>query len=154
MITKIETYRGYEISFDTDNETFLSDIGNDGTEKKSYAATKKAIDDYIKENATFVPFDVVCNYWTNPRHCRITGIRKDGRFNHESNGKKEQFSEYEEKVTYLLEDWNEFDRTELNDLLEKARLIDEQISEIKEKEAAFISTKPTLKDIKSKYLPQ
>lgn len=154
MITKIETYRGYEISFDTDNETFLSDIGNDGTEKKSYAATKKAIDEYIKENSTFAPFDVVRSYFGSVNHYRITGIRKDGRFNCEKDGRKEQFSEYEENNTYLFDDWNEFDRTELNALLEKAFLINEQISEIRKKEAVFLSTKPTLKDIKSKYLPQ
>ena len=55
MNIEITNYRGYAISFNTEKETFLSDIGNDGSEKKSFAATKKAIDEYIKDNQVFVP---------------------------------------------------------------------------------------------------
>lgn len=153
MIIKIETYRSYEISFDTEKETFLSDIGNNGTTKKSYSATKKAIDDYIKENSAFVPFDVVRVGYAEPKKYTITGIRKDGRFIFERDGEKKQFSEYDEEYTYLLEDLSDFDYTELNRLLEERISINAKIRDIEKLEKKFLSSKPTLRDLKSKYLP-
>jgi hypothetical protein len=152
MNIEITNYRGYSISFNTETETFLSDIGNDGTEKKSFAATKKAIDDFIKDNQVFVPFEIMDLYWDGGRLKKIIGIRKDGKFVYEHNGKKEQLTEYNAEHSYLRSDWEQFDRTELNKLIVEKELIEEKIRIIRNQEKEFLATKPTLKDLKPKYL--
>lgn len=152
MTIEITNYRGYAISFNTEKETFLSDIGNDGSEKKSFAATKKAIDEYIKVNQAFVPFEIIDLHWGAPKVRNIIGIRKDEIFVYEEDGKKQQFSEYNERDTYLLSDWEQFDRTEMNRLEEEKKAIDEKLAVIKKEEKAFLETKPTLKDLKPKYI--
>ena len=154
MTIEITKYRGYAISFDTEKETFLSDIGNDGSEKKSFAATKKAIDEYIRDNQVFVPFEVVHVGWNNnmSKIRTILGIRKDGRFIYDEDGKKQQISEHSEDEFYLLSDWKQFDRTEMNRLKEDKKAIDEKLTAIKKKEDEFLKTQPTLKALKPKYI--
>lgn len=102
MEITIEKYRGFEIIFDTDNEKFTySTDGIGWNEKQSYSACKKSIDDYLKNNHDFKPFHI--------RHKRcgqlleIVGIRKDGRFIYEKEGKKEQLSSYSES-DYIIYD--------------------------------------------------
>lgn len=118
MKVKIETYRKFDIIFDTENEAFSSVINNDANtafkdmkqlkESKSYSAVKKAIDEYIKKNNTFEPFFVRIKpsaYCFNPdmKRIKVIGIRKDGRFIGETKkGNAVQISEYEEK-DYILE---------------------------------------------------
>ena len=53
----IENYRGWDISFDTDKESFYaqSDEYDVGETKKSFASAKKYIDDFLKDNLQFQP---------------------------------------------------------------------------------------------------
>lgn len=106
MKVKIENYRGWSISFDTDRETFYchSDQWDRDENKKSYAATKKWIDDFIKENETFKPVWVEAKpgSYLSGKRIKLIGIRKDGRFIYEDeNGEKRQLSDYNEK-DYIL----------------------------------------------------
>lgn len=105
----IENYRGFDIFFDTDKETFYY-ISNgydvDGN-KQSFSAAKKAIDEFLKENQTFKPFWVEPNPngygWTKEKK-KIMGIRKDGRFIFENEkGEKGQISDYNLK-DYIIAD--------------------------------------------------
>lgn len=78
----IENYRGWEIYFDTQKETFyavLSEFDVDKT-KQSFAAIKKSIDDYIKENVNFKPFKAIVGGWGGYTIKEFVGIRKDLRF--------------------------------------------------------------------------
>jgi len=124
MKVKIETYRKFDIFFDTENEAFSSEAKKEADwltpakelkVSKSYAAVKKSIDDFIKENSTFEPFFVRTKpnkhvYNEDKRRIKITGIRKDGRFVAEDlKGKLFQVSEYDES-DYILED----DRDEIH----------------------------------------
>jgi len=103
MITEVDKYRGWEISFDTDREAFTAysnAYDNEIKEKQSYAATKKAIDDFIKDNETFKPFYVVDKMGDNK--VQIIGMRKDNRFIQvNSKGEKSQFSSYREDDYFI-----------------------------------------------------
>lgn len=81
MKVLIEEYRGFEIYFDNMNEVFYSVSDKNDTElkKSSYSASKKAIDDYIKNNQKFKPF-YCCDsrYFIRKEKIKIVGIRKDG----------------------------------------------------------------------------
>ena len=106
MRVLIEKYRGIEINFDTDKEIFETEVKDLGKESKSFAAAKKWIDEYLKDNAQFEPFYVIADpngYRANSERLKIVGIRKDGRFVYEENGEKKQLSDYNEK-DYLLEE--------------------------------------------------
>jgi len=84
MNVVIENYRGFEITFNTDEESFfgISDRYDHQTKgKQSYAAAKKGIDDYIKDNSELKPFKVYSNpkdAYRNQEELTIIGIRKDG----------------------------------------------------------------------------
>lgn len=102
----IENYRKFEIYFDTDEESFysVSDYYDTDSKKKSYASTKKAIDEWIKVNSGFRAFNVIKseNWKGTPTSnsdnlATVTGQRKDGHFI--IDGKA--ISEYNEKDYYL-----------------------------------------------------
>jgi hypothetical protein len=124
MKVEIENYRGWSISFDTEKETFYchSEQWDRDENKKSYASTKKFIDDFIKENQTFKPIWVE----TKPKaygekKIKLIGIRKDGRFIYEdAKGEKRQLSDYSEKNYILYDEENEKYKKE-------AEIIDEQM---------------------------
>lgn len=106
----IDNHRGWEISFDTELETFycISDRYDRDETKKSFASIKKFIDDFIKENEIFEPVWVETkpNSYTSDKKIKLIGIRKDGRFIYEnSKGEKQQLSDYNEK-DYILYDAN------------------------------------------------
>lgn len=99
MKTTIENYRGIEIWFDSNIESFQCDIDDERSVKKSYSSVKKFIDEYIKENNVFKPFYVEANPMSHfgdiGNKLKIVGIRKDGRFVAEDkNGKKQQIPDY------------------------------------------------------------
>lgn len=109
MNVKIENYRGIDIEFNTQNETFTCLIDElNRKEKKSYASIKKEIDDYKSKNKDFKAFEVINDPSKsfggiiNGRVVKVVGIRKDGRFVYENEkGEKEQISEYNEKDVIL-----------------------------------------------------
>jgi hypothetical protein len=87
--------------------------------KKSFASSKKAIDDFIKANSEFKPFDVVPIYGNRryKKSGKIIGIRKDKRFIIQyENGETWQISEYDEKEYTLPNEANNHIYAELDSM--------------------------------------
>lgn len=151
MKISIEKYRGYEIEFDTDAELFLSDVGNEGKESKTLSGAKKQVDDYIKQNATFVPFEMVNARWGSCKMLTLTGIRKDKRF---IDSEGNQFSEGDERDSFVI------DHALLKEFNEDVALLEKAEKEARENTAAatkkrenFITTKGIpLRQYKTKLL--
>ena len=145
MNVLIQNYRGVDILFDADNERFsyTFDLGS-WSQKQSFAACKKSIDDYIKNNLTFEPF--VVRSLRSGKTLKITGIRKDNRFVYDLNNTKEQISEYNET------DYIEYDESHEKQYVQVAVLeleidkLQKEISDVKN-----TITGKTLKELKSKY---
>lgn len=133
MKVLIENYRGWEISFDTEKESFCCYSSNyDRDEKRqSFASTKKWIDDFLKENKTFKPFWVESKpNMLNSGKLKIIGIRKDGKFLYEGkNGEKAQLSLYNEKDFILYNPENEKFKLEASELREQIEVLRQKISE-------------------------
>jgi hypothetical protein len=104
MKVEIEDYRDWTIYFDTIEERFYSVSQRDDTSKenRSYSAAKKAIDDYLRDNQEFKPFKAM--HKSHLEIIDIVGIRKDGRYITERNGKKEQLSSYDEDRWIVWDD--------------------------------------------------
>jgi len=103
MNVKIETYRGFEIFFVTDSERFSysTDTGS-CQQKQSYAACKRSIDEYLKQNQNFKPFKA--QSVNSGSIITITGIRKDEAFIYlDDESKSRQFSKYDED-RYIIYD--------------------------------------------------
>ena len=75
----IETYRGFDIEFDTNCEKFQCICTEDNAkESTSFTAVKKFIDDYKKINQDFKPFlveSIPDSYKTEK--LKVIGVRKD-----------------------------------------------------------------------------
>jgi hypothetical protein len=139
MRTLIETYRGWDIYFDTESEEFYTVSNQDDYQKtkKSYSTTKKFIDDYIKDNQSFKPILVqkMKTIYSNERFITLIGIRKDGAFMYEDEkGIKAQLSKYEEKDYFVVNNQNDIHFKELErlhtDLKKISNLIKEEESKI------------------------
>ena len=153
MTVDIEVYRGWSISFDTEKESFYchSEQWDRDENKKSFAATRKWIDDFIKENEVFKPV------WaeTKPKaygdkKIKIIGIRKDGKVIFEnSKGEKKSLSAHEEDYYILYNEENEKYKS-------AAAKIDEKIEALRlEKNAILQNVKGVeLKDYKKQILGQ
>ena len=155
MKALIEKYRGFDIFFDTHDEKFTFQEPDETVVKPSYSALKKAVDDYIKENSTFVPFEMVANplehhYSSRPERIKVTGIRKDGRFVY-TNTKKEnvQISEYDERYWAQETPDNQEHILKIMALELEKDDINRKIDATKKKLKIV-----TLKDLKPKYLPK
>ena len=118
----IETYRGFDIEFDTNCEKFQCICTEENVkESTSFAAVKKYVDDYKKENQDFKPF------WIEPvperyksGKLKVIGVRKDGRFVAEnSKGDKIQISDYDLNDYMLLQPENEMAMNKLSELKAK-----------------------------------
>lgn len=151
MKIEIENYRGWEIYFDTEKETFYaqSDEHARGESKKSFAAAKKFIDDFIKDNTEFKPIWVESppSSWSGKNKIKLIGIRKDKRFIYEGDkGEKEQLPEYNEKDYILVNPDNEPIYEAIKVLQDKQK---ETALEIKALESKIIRV--GLEEIKKKY---
>jgi hypothetical protein len=130
MKVEIEIYRGWSISFDTEKETFYchSEQWDKDENKKSFASTRKWIDDFIKENEVFKPIwvEIKPDTYNIDKRIKLIGIRKDGRFIYENEkGDKKQLSDYNEKDYILYNPENDKYREEANQVsveLEELRL--------------------------------
>lgn len=99
----IETYRGFEITFDTEGGTFSawSDHFDTQFAKKSFSGIKLGVDQHIKENNNFRPFKIqkVFGYSRGVielgKVLTINSIRKDGKPTYDLNGKKKILSDYD-----------------------------------------------------------
>jgi hypothetical protein len=154
MKVEIEKYRGWQISFDIDKETFYaqSDDHDRGETKKSFAAAKTYIDEFIKENNTFKPVWIEKkpnSFYGGGRNNKIKliGIRKDKRFVFENEkGEKEQLSEYNEKDYIIVNPENEKYYKQLADCDDKMEAIREEKNAIEKKIIG-----KGLEDIKKQY---
>ena len=140
----IETYRGFDIKFDTEYEKFQCIVTEENTkESSSFAAVKKFVDDYKKENQNFNPFFVEQTATTRYMYSKkdtlkIIGIRKDGRFVAEKeNGEKVQISDYDLKNYMLVKPENKKILKQLEELKAKE---EKQTRENNEARAKIIST--------------
>lgn len=150
MRTVVENYRGWEISFNTDTESFYaeSDEHDQSHAKRSYGSAKKYIDDFIKDNLKFEPVWVEKsgNVYMEPRRKKIIGIRKDGKFVYEEKGRPVTMSEYSENEYYLVDERNKEVEEKILGLNQKITELEQQVKEL---EAS--KTKVTLKQLKAKY---
>jgi len=124
----IDNHRGWEISFDTELETFycISDRYDRDETKKSFASIKKFIDDFIKENEIFEPVWVETkpDSYTSDKKIKLIGIRKDGRFIYEnSKGEKQQLSDYNEKDYILYDATNDKFRLEAEKINKEIKVL-------------------------------
>lgn len=153
MRTLIEEYRKFEIYFDTDKEVFytVSDSWDKESSNKSFAAIKRWIDNFIKDNSEFKPFFVekFNSIYEDGAKIRVVGIRKDGRFVYDNEGKNEQISEYDESKWCLINTDNEPIKEELKLLREEEKKIGQKIRQTEQK-----LIKVSLKDIKSNYITE
>lgn len=140
----IETYRRFDIKFDTEYEKFQCIVTEENTkESSSFAAVKKFVDDYKKENQNFNPFFVeqaaTKRYMYSKKDTlKIIGIRKDGRFVAEKeNGEKVQISDYDLKNYMLVKPENKKILKQLEELKAKE---EKQTKENNEARAKIIST--------------
>lgn len=147
----IENYRNWQIFFDTDSENFYADTDDQiSKEKKSYAAAKKYIDDFIKENRNFKPIQVelMPSMYSSHNKITLTEIRKDGAFIYEDrDGSKKQFSVYSEDSYFLVDPNNEVHFNKLKELYSKIEELQNQI-----KETENLVVKVTVKEIKRNLL--
>lgn len=130
MQVTIQNYRGIEIWFNTNEETFQCDIDDSRSIKKSYSAVIKFIDDFRKDSENFKSF------WIEPKPYRydfgeeklkVVGIRKDGRFITEGkDGKKEQFPTYSEDSYILVDQLNDPIKQKLKDLENEQENLDKR----------------------------
>ena len=118
----IETYRGFDIEFDTNCEKFQCICTEENVkESTSFAAVKKYVDDYKKANQDFKPFwiESVPERYKRGK-LKVIGVRKDGRFVAEnSKGDKIQISDYDLNDYMLLKPENEMAMNKLSELKAK-----------------------------------
>jgi len=140
MRVLIETYRGFEISFDPANEKFwyLSERYDTESSSKSFAAIKKAIDDFIKENKDFKPFWIenkLKSAFGKEAKLKVVGIRKDGILIYEnSKGEKEQLSKYYESDYLIYNEANNSLRLEIDEKQKEVSVINREIEALKAKQ--------------------
>jgi regulator of replication initiation timing len=130
----IENYRNWQIFFDTDSENFYADTDDQiSKEKKSYAAAKKYIDDFIKENNEFKPIEAESLHSAlSESKITLIGIRKDGAFVYlNENGIKTQLPSCYEKDYFLVDQRNEIHFNKIRELVEKIEQLRSQVEETK-----------------------
>jgi hypothetical protein len=150
MKIQIENYRGWDILFDTEKESFYvvsNQFDRDET-KKSFASAKKYIDDFIKENLKFEPFwiEKPATMWSKAMKVKVIGIRKDKRFVYETKEGVAQLSEYDEKDYFLFNEDNISVYRQMDELKLKKEEIDNQYKELEKK-----VIKEGLKPLKERY---
>ena len=151
----IEEYRGVEIYFELDKETFYATIDDPemiwNRPKKTFASVKKTIDEYIKETTEFKPFTAIFydNGWAKEgKRYKIVSIRKDGQFVYEDEkGVHHQLSKYDEE-RYLT------DTPENKELLAQLKVLDNERTANYEKAGKLSNQLESLnlKEIKKQYL--
>lgn len=145
MRIEIDRYRGWIIYFDPENEMFFGEgLEAEPVQKTSFSAAKKAIDDYLKDNSNFKPFKVVKVGWEVTDPITITGVRKDGKFIYEEDGKKKQISTYDEQYYYLWKDFPE----DFKETLEELQGYESKAAKAVRKHKETIKGLPTLKTMR------
>lgn len=135
MRVLIENYRGWEIYFDTDKEEFYT-VSNEYDKqetKRSYASSKKYIDDYIKSNNVFKPIKVqkMPTMFSEGKVITLIGIRKDKAFMYEDEeGRKQQLSSYDERDYFIVDSRNDVHFKRIAELAIERKRIDDEVNQI------------------------
>jgi len=135
MRVLIENYRGWEIYFNTDKEEFYT-VSNEYDKqetKRSYASSKKYIDDYIKSNNVFKPIKVqkMPTMFSEGKVITLIGIRKDKAFMYEDEeGRKQQLSIYDERDYFIVDSRNDVYFKRIAELAIERKKIDDEVNEI------------------------
>lgn len=135
MRVLIENYRGWEIYFDTDKEEFYT-VSNEYDKqetKRSYASSKKYIDDYIKSNNVFKPIKVqkMPTMFSEGKVITLIGIRKDKAFMYEDGeGRKQQLSIHDERDYFIVDSRNDVYFKRIAELVIERKRIDDEVKEI------------------------
>jgi len=135
MRVLIENYRGWEIYFDTDKEEFYT-VSNEYDKqetKRSYASSKKYIDDYIKSNNVFKPIKVqkMPTMFSEGKVITLIGIRKDKAFMYEDEeGRKQQLSSYDERDYFIVDSRNDVHFKRIAELAIERKRIDDEVKQI------------------------
>lgn len=135
MRVLIENYRGWEIYFDTDKEEFYT-VSNEYDKqetKRSYASSKKYIDDYIKSNNVFKPIKVqkMPTMFSEGKVITLIGIRKDKAFMYEDEeGIKQQLSSYDERDYFIVDSRNDVHFKRIAELAIERKRIDDEVNQI------------------------
>ena len=135
MRVLIENYRGWEIYFDTDKEEFCT-VSNEYDKqetKRSYASSKKYIDDYIKSNNVFKPIKVqkMPTMFSEGKVITLIGIRKDKAFMYEDEeGRKQQLSSYDERDYFIVDSRNDVHFKRIAELAIERKRIDDEVNQI------------------------
>ena len=135
MRVLIENYRGWEIYFDTYKEQFYT-VSNEYDKqetKRSYASSKKYIDDYIKSNNVFKPIKVqkMPTMFSEGKVITLIGIRKDKSFMYEDEeGRKQQLSSYDERDYFIVDSRNDVHFKRIAELAIERKRIDDEVKEI------------------------
>lgn len=135
MRVLIENYRGWEIYFDTDKEEFYT-VSNEYDKqetKRSYASSKKYIDDYIKSNNVFKPIKVqkMPTMFSEGKVITLIGIRKDKAFMYEDEeGRKQQLSSCDERYYFIVDSRNDVYFKRIAELAIERKRIDDEVNEI------------------------
>ena len=136
MVTEVDKYRGWAISFSTEDEKFIaySNVHDKEVEKGSYTTIKKFIDDFIKENQAFKPFYVESSpdsyMFRQTKHLKIIGIRKDGIFvSEDKDGKKTTISKYDEMGLMLVNPKNKPTIAKYNTMMAESQKIADEAKE-------------------------
>lgn len=154
----ISEYRGWDIYFNTRDESFYAHSENFDREqpKKTYSSIKKFIDEFIKDNQNFNPVEVrvhivvqtIGTIYESSKIITLIGLRKDGTFLYQDkNGKKHQLPEYHERDYFIVNSENDFIFKELELIKLERNRIDKLIRE-KELEVK----KVTVEDIRKQLL--
>jgi len=147
MKIEIEEYRGWTIYFDTVGEKFYSVSNIEDLDKttKSFASAKKAIDDYLKDNANFKPFQVEYWRWNDGPEKTVTvvGKTKDGRYMIENKEEEKSIVSKYDNDKYVFP--NEANKEPITKIKELRR----QVNELDKQASALSKTliKKTLKDL-------
>lgn len=145
----IENYREFKIFFNNNNEKFYFETESYSDGSKSLSVVKKKIDEYIKSNMEFIPFKIINKFKFEIKD--VIGIRSDGRFIVNENGRKEQISTYDEN-DYIIYDEKfdnqlrariailEADLVKINNEIkkEKEKITGKNLSQIKENYKKFL----------------
>ena len=135
MRVLIENYRGWEIYFDTDKEEFYT-VSNEYDKqetKRSYASSKKYIDDYIKSNNVFKPIKVqkMPTMFSEGKVITLIGIRKDKAFMYEDEeGRKQKLSSYDERDYFIVDSRNDVHFKRIAELAIERKRIDDEVNQI------------------------
>jgi hypothetical protein len=134
----IEEYRGYSIVYNKNKETFQSDI-SESKPRGTASSCREDIDDYIKANQEFKPFEavninyLVLSFYGNDigkAFSIVKGLRKDNALQCE----RGQITNYDLEVKYYKGcDWYVCNIEEKESVLKSLRLLDKERIELNDK---------------------